>query len=145
MGAGMTTHYYEAAAFARDAHAGQVDKGNCDYFTAHVEEVVRIVREELGGSISDAVVAYLHDVVEDTNIEVSDIADLFGDDIAGHIDAVTRRYGETYVDYIARVKAHGGSAVIVKTADMIEHLNRAGNISESLIRRYANALAVLTS
>jgi len=140
------TGYNEAVALALTAHAGQVDKGGNDYFTAHVEEVVRIVREELGGGIEAAVVAYLHDVVEDSDTTVADIAAQFGDAVAGHVDAMSRRLGEeTYTEFIERVMAHGGIAVTVKTADMIEHLNRAGNIPESLVTRYTKALATLTS
>lgn len=139
------TGYNEAAALSRAAHAGQVDRGGNDYFTAHVEEVVRIVREELGGSIAAAVVAYLHDVVEDTPVTIEEIETKFGAEIAGHVEAVTRKESETYFEFIERVKAYGGDAVTVKTADVLDHLHNGNPIPFSLTERYAKALTMLTS
>lgn len=139
------TGYNEAAALSRSAHAGQVDRAGNDYFTAHVEEVVRIVREELGGSISDAVVAYLHDVVEDSPVTIEEIEAKFGAEVAGHVAAVTRNEGEMYFEFIERAIAHGGSAKTVKTADVLDHLHNGNPIPFSLTERYAKALTMLMS
>lgn len=90
------------------------------------------------------VVAVLHDVVEDTGVTLSEILARFGPDIAIAIDALTRRDGEVYFDYITRVGRHP-LAKQVKIADLKDHLDpaRIGMISESLVRRYAKALTIL--
>lgn len=56
------------------------------------------------------------------------------------VDALTRKRGEAYFDYIERVKARGGHAVEVKRADLIENYKRAW---PSLRKRYAKALLAL--
>jgi (p)ppGpp synthase/HD superfamily hydrolase len=137
------TGYYQAAALSRIAHDGQVDKAGKDYFDTHVENVVKIVREELGGSIRAAAVAFLHDTVEDTAVTLDDIEALFGKEMRDDIDALTRRDGEVYMHYIDRVKARGGHPVMVKHADLLDHIRRKEHISESLLTRYERALVRL--
>lgn len=139
------TGYTEAAHLARQAHAGQVDKGGNDYFATHIESVVRIVREDLGGSIRDAVVAYLHDIVEDTDVTLADIDDLFGAEVAADVDALTRRDSETYAAFIGRVAASSKRARTVKLADILDHLNNGTAIPDSLRKRYEKAAVRLVS
>jgi (p)ppGpp synthase/HD superfamily hydrolase len=135
--------YYQAAALSRIAHDGQVDKAGEDYFAAHVENVVRIVREELGGSARAEAVAFLHDTVEDTAVTLDDIEALFDKAMRDDIDALTRRDGEVYMHYIDRIKARGSRAVMVKHADLLDHIRRKQHISESLLTRYERALVRL--
>lgn len=144
------TGYYQAAALSRVAHDGQVDKAGEDYFSVHIEEVVRIVREELGGSIRAGAVAFLHDTVEDTAVTLDDIDALFGSEMREDIDALSRRRypdgtKEPYMPYIDRIRARGGHAVMVKHADLLDHIRRGENISASLLQRYERALARLLS
>ena len=143
----MTTGYYEAAEMARVMHAGQVDKAGNDYFTAHIEEVVRITREELGGDIRTAVAAYLHDIVEDTSVSIETIIEVFGEDTGADVEALTHRYtdgrGEPYVEYIERIRVRGGRAVIVKHADLLDHLHNGNTIPEKMRAKYVRALAQL--
>lgn len=51
-------------------------------------------------------VAWLHDVVEDTSIELSDLGDEFAPHIVAAVDAITRRVGE------AQPTTTDGSAVM---------------------------------
>lgn len=100
---------------ALDAHAGQVDHGGRPYIL-HVLTVV------LGSQPDEEAmtVAALHDVVEDTSVTLDDLrAHGFGERILAAVDAMTRRDGEVYADYIERV-AGDALARRVKKADL-EH------------------------
>lgn len=48
------------------------------------------------------IVAYLHDIVEDTKITLPTIKNLFGKEICAAVDAMTKREGESRKVYIER-------------------------------------------
>ena len=78
----------EAIDLAVSAHNGQVRRSGEEY-VCHPLHVACILIEI--GMDSDAVVAaLLHDVVEDTDIELAEIARRFGQDVAGLVDGVTK-------------------------------------------------------
>lgn len=56
--------------FAKEAHDGQLDKAHKNYFL-HVEAVVNAVHNE-----KEKMVAYLHDVIEDTKFKKDDLEKL---------------------------------------------------------------------
>ncbi|MEM7058552.1 MAG: HD domain-containing protein [Pseudomonadota bacterium] len=93
------------------AHWGQTDKSGQPYM-AHVVRVASRVAPE------DAqIVALLHDVVEDTQVTLDTIRDVFGTFIADAVDAITRRDGEGHDAYLDRVAANP-LAKAVKIADL---------------------------
>lgn len=140
----MSTYYREASVFARLAHKGQVDKAGLDYFTHHIDPVVRIIREELSGTIADAVVGYLHDVLEDTPTSLQDITEKFGPRIAKDVLTLTRSDGTPYWKYIEDIAEHGSaSARLVKRADLMDHIAKGDAIPASLVKRYTKSLEVL--
>lgn len=100
-----------------------------------------------GGNNSFLYVAYLHDVVEDgyaTFEELRERFDLDNEQMAA-LDAITRRQGEKYFDYIQRVKQNE-MAKIVKLADLQDNINRCSKDLPNrlgLIRRYAKAYGML--
>ena len=47
--------------------------------------------------------AVLHDVVEDSDVGLSRIRYDFGDRVAAAVDALTKREGESYDEYLDRV------------------------------------------
>jgi len=78
----------EAIALAVSAHDGQMRRSGEEY-VCHPLHVACILVEI--GMDSDAVVAgLLHDVVEDTDIELSEISRRFGSDVANLVDGVTK-------------------------------------------------------
>jgi hypothetical protein len=109
----------EAAAIRRArevataAHQGQVDKAGSPYIE-HPAEVAHRVRDE---PATVQVVAWLHDVVEDTPMTVEDVEAIFGSDVSEAVDAISRRKGESGRDYYARVAANP-IALRVKEADL---------------------------
>ena len=129
----------EAAArlIAHLALKGLVDKGGKPAFH-HACRVAAQQKHEPG-----RIVAYLHDLVEDTVITLDDIESAFGPRVRKDVDALTRRPAETYRSYIRRLKAStAGNAVAVKLADLRDHLEpeRLHNLNESMKRRYESAL-----
>lgn len=123
---------------------GRTDKAGVPAFD-HAQRV----RELLASPDSDqaAIVAWLHDLVEDTPLTLPDLEGFgFSPGIIAVVDALTRRAEETYADYIDRV-SRDPVARRVKIADLTDHLTRAhlipGGMKPSLVSRYMLALGRL--
>ena len=123
----------EAREFATQAHGEQM-YGDQPYMT-HVEDVASGFTDPLLQRI-----AYLHDVVEDTGVSLDEIHSNFGPEVGSAIDALTRREGEQYFDFIRRVNEHP-EAKQVKLADLHANLKRQPH--ESLAQRYNKAIDIL--
>lgn len=91
----------KVATYVESMHEGQ-KYGDQDYLGAHILKVVNSVKSA-GGSDLEIVVAYLHDVVEDTEANLLDIETLFGKDVSVAVDAITKRQDEDREDYLNRV------------------------------------------
>jgi (p)ppGpp synthase/HD superfamily hydrolase len=134
----------KALALATAAHTGQADKAGEPY----IGHVLRVADNFRYGT-DLYVAALLHDVVEDTDVTLQYVRSAFGDAVADLVDAETRRndQGETYMDYIARVKASGDDAVALKLADLADNMDpeRSTGRSDSLMKRYEKAVSVLRS
>ena len=136
-----------AASLAKDRHRGQKDKAGKDYFEAHVSKVAELVEQMFGGG-SLPVIAYLHDLLEDTDTLETELREMFPDEIVNAVISLTRGSKESYPEYIQRVK-HNPLAVKVKICDLIQNmdLTRILNPTENDRRRvmkYACALTELT-
>lgn len=84
-------------------------------------------------------VALLHDAIEDGVTTLQGLRDSgVAEDEANALDAITRRKGERYTDYIERV-AQNSLARRVKLADLEENLKRMDADHESLRKRYERA------
>lgn len=134
----------KAIEISTKAHKGQKDKAGKDYIN-HPMAVASMVNED-----NEKIVAYLHDVVEDTNITLADLKEVgFDNDVIEAIDAITKRDGENYDDYIYRV-SHNKIAKQVKIADMTHNsdITRFDNPSQKDIERcekYKKKLKSLSS
>jgi (p)ppGpp synthase/HD superfamily hydrolase len=81
----------EAVSFAARAHRHQLRKDKETPYVAHVFRVSLIVRHVFG--IDDPKVlaaAVLHDAIEDTTTDYDDLAERFGDDVAGWAAALCK-------------------------------------------------------
>ena len=122
-----------AIAIAAIAHDGQVDKGNYDYIyhPLHVMNQMKTKEEKI--------VAILHDVVEDSDITINDLKNCgFSKSVITALEILTRKDGETYFEYIERVRCFS-LAKSVKIADL-EHnmdIRRLSKINTSDTRRLA--------
>jgi (p)ppGpp synthase/HD superfamily hydrolase len=134
----------KAAAFATNAHAGQLDKAGAPYIL-HPERVAAAVASS---GPEAQIVAWLHDVVEDTEVTLAEIEAEFGPVIAKAVDAISKTKNEPLVDYIARV-ATDPLAVIVKHADIAdnsgaERMAKLPPTTQGRLReKYAAATALL--
>ena len=111
-----STDVEAARLLATQAHSGQTDKAGLPYIT-HPERVA--------GRLEDPavqVVGWLHDTVEDTTLTLSEIEAQFGPETATAVDAISRRDGETWNDYLDRVAANP-IARAVKISDLIDNSN----------------------
>lgn len=106
-----------ARVIARLAHKGQ-KYGDHDYFLHHIEGVVGLMSRTAGCTFGHATVAYLHDVLEDTDVTALDLEELgFSEDVIESVKAMTHQKGESYEDYIDRL-VQDKVAAIVKYYDL---------------------------
>lgn len=134
-----------AYALADQAHKGQVDKAGAPYLDHLVTVATNFTCEDLRHTVS-----LLHDILEDTSTTVEDLlAEGFPVVVVDAVSAITKRGGESYDDYLLRVK-NNAIARDVKIADLTHNsqLSRLKNPSQSdyeRVKKYQNALAFLTS
>ncbi|MFC4159504.1 hypothetical protein [Chitinimonas lacunae] len=89
-----------AIALAATLHAGQVDKAGAPYILHPLRLMLRLPDE------AGRIVAVLHDTVEDCGISFDSLrAEGFSEAVIAALDAVTRREGESYEDFIIRAAA----------------------------------------
>lgn len=104
----------EVRAFAKAAHAGQLYDGK-DYFETHVVDVAFRVASCPGTTEEHVMAAYLHDVLEDCDVTLVQVADLLGNDNLIVLDAVlrlTKNPNDHYNDYLAGVTFNPISLVV---------------------------------
>ncbi|MBM6907472.1 HD domain-containing protein [Collinsella intestinalis] len=128
-----------------DAHAGQVDKCGTPY-VFHPYHVAEQMEDEV-----TACVALLHDVAEDTDVTLSDLAREFPAEVIEALRLLTHQPGVPYLDYV-RSLAADPVARAVKRADLRHNMDEtryAGGTqptADALERRrvtYRAALAIL--
>ncbi|QBX32859.1 hypothetical protein Asfd1_233 [Aeromonas phage Asfd_1] len=99
-------HLAKAIEFATLKHTGQFDKGGNPYIL-HPMQLMHWARRA-NEDVDVQILCVLHDVVEDCYEDpldgFSEIAELFGDDMMNLVDNLTKREGEKYEDYLARVE-----------------------------------------
>ena len=135
----------EAEALARTAHAGQTDKSGAPYIH-HVERVVVRV-QEAGAPAQALTVAWLPDIVEDTDTTIDDLAERFDEEVVAAVDALSRRPGEGDA-YFMRVAANP-LAVLVKRAHLADNADPArlerlpDETHLRLVQKYRHVAAML--
>jgi hypothetical protein len=135
----LTPGICEALLRAITAHDGQRDKAG-QPFILHPLQVMFSLKSE-----DEQIAALLHDVAEDTQYTLEDIKAWGFGHLIETLDCLTRRKGEKYGQYIARVRQNR-LAVSVKIADMKHNLSRIGPLPEkerTLADRYNKWLPVL--
>ena len=119
-----------ALEIARKAHIGQVDKAGAPYIN-HPIKVASMVDEP-----DEKMVAYLHDVVEDTDVSLEDLRkEGFDETVIVAIDCITHREGEPRDEYLERVKSNR-LARVVKLADL-KHNSDISRIPNPTEKDYA--------
>lgn len=128
-----------------DAHTGQVDKCGTPY-VFHPYHVAEQMEDEV-----TACVALLHDVAEDTDVTLSDLAREFPAEVIEALRLLTHQPGVPYLDYV-RSLATNPVACAVKRADLRHNMDETRYMggtqppADVLERRrvtYRAALAIL--
>lgn len=101
-----------ARELAVSAHAGQLDKAQVPY----IEHVAWVASHCEPNSI-EQIVAWLHDVVEDTPVTLDDLRAEFPEVVVEAVDAITARPGEARELYYERVRSND-VALVVKHVDV---------------------------
>ncbi|MGT2880286.1 HD domain-containing protein [Streptococcus equinus] len=126
------------------AHKGQVDKAGAPYIL-HPETVASFVTKD-----DEKIVAYLHDVIEDTPCQLRDLENAgFSSEIIKAVDLLTRKTGQSYKQYLKLVKTNE-LARVVKLADLKHNsdLSRLTHVTENDIKRlkkYQDAIVFLST
>lgn len=134
----------KAYEIAKKAHLGQIDKAGEDYIK-HPEKVASFVNSD-----EEKAVAYLHDVIEDTELTLEDLREYgFSEEVLEAVDVITKKKGQDYQTYLNSVKENK-LARVVKLADLRHNsdLTRLINITEKDIERkekYQKAIDFLNS
>lgn len=120
-----------AHALAAGAHAGQVDKQGRPYIE-HPVAVANAVKERWDNPEIVAA-AFLHDVLEDTEVTEETLFDFVGPWVTLFVRDLTRRKGEGYSDYIERLVCDGQTESLkVKLADLKHNTSPERGPSPSL-------------
>ena len=122
--------------FAREAHKG-VRRLSGEPYIMHPIAVAQIACEDIGLGSTGICSALLHDVVEDTDYTVEDIANIFGPKIAQIVDGLTKISGGIFGDK-ASVQAESFKkllltmsedirVILIKISDRLHNMRTLGS------------------
>lgn len=130
-----------ASCLAGQHHIGQF-YGEETYMV-HLYQVYKSVKNA-GGDDEQQAIAWLHDVVEDTSCTYATLLDAgCSIRVIAGVECITKVKGESYEDYIAKVKSNKDS-LFVKKHDTLCNLTQSlkeGNSKR--IKKYAKQLLLL--
>jgi GTP diphosphokinase / guanosine-3',5'-bis(diphosphate) 3'-diphosphatase len=115
-----------ALRFARRVHFGQHRKQTGEQFVQHPIAVADLLTQSgFDGPMISA--AYLHDVVEKTNVDMAEIQERFGPEVAALVDSLSEEpevdgYGARKRALRKRVLESGGDSVIIYAADRVANM-----------------------
>ena len=111
----------DAILLATEAHRGQKDKAGLPYILHPLRAMSFFVLPE---EEEERMVAVMHDLVEDTEVTLAylQVHAGYSRPVCDAVNALTRRPGESYMQYIERV-AQNPLATKVKLADLRDNLD----------------------
>jgi guanosine-3',5'-bis(diphosphate) 3'-pyrophosphohydrolase len=122
----------DALSLAHQAHAGYVR--NASGGRPYIDHPVAVAELLEGRGFGEEVLAaaLLHDVVEDSEIEVPEVRERFGDEVAGLVEALTEDetiepYEERKEEHRRRVAAAGPEALAIYAADKLTNVSMLRN------------------
>ena len=140
----MSQYLHKAIIIACEAHQGQSSINGEPYILHPLRLLIKVKSNE------ERIIAILHDVIEKTNISLADLKNKgFDQNIISSIDSLSRRRGESYVDYIGRLMQNRIS-VKIKLLDLADNIkkhseNNDYGIYDVKINQYKNALKQIRS
>jgi (p)ppGpp synthase/HD superfamily hydrolase len=133
----------DAVSIAARAHRGQKDKAGAPYLLHPLRMMLRMDTE------AAMMAAVLHDVVEDTEWTLERLREAgFSDEVLEAVDCLTHREGESYQQFVERVRTNP-IARQVKIADLednmnVRRINQLGPRDLERLEKYHRAWRVLT-
>lgn len=138
----------DALMLAAHAHEGQKDKAGMPYLT-HILRMVTMALNA-GGDPNLPIVVALHDIVEDSVLSFDDLRSHgFSETVVDAVEALTRRDGESYPDFIQRCIAAGDLVRDAKQIDIEDNMQPArlagldGETRRRLGAKYVAALRAI--
>jgi len=132
----MSKQLTKAETLAGLAHSGQFRR---DGVTPYIEHPTAVASRCAGEK--PKIVAWLHDVLEDTNVKRCDLVDMgFDEDIIIALELLTHDKEVSYADYLHKLKGNT-LARQVKLMDMVSNL--FDDPTARQVRKYAEGLTVL--
>lgn len=130
----------KAKEFATSKHEGQFRKfGKVAYIT-HPANVAEIV-DKFGGSPEMVAAAWLHDVVEESNVSLDEIKKLFGENVASLVKELTNptdldksKKGQYLLD---KMNTMSSDALTIKLADRLSNVSDFATAKPSFVQKYA--------
>lgn len=123
--------------FAKSAHKG-IRRRSGEPYIMHPLAVARIVSSEIGMGSTSICSALLHDVVEDTDYTVEDIANLFGPKIAQIVEGLTKISGGVFAEHISAqaenfrklvlTMSEDIRVILIKIADRLHNMRTLGSL-----------------
>jgi GTP diphosphokinase / guanosine-3',5'-bis(diphosphate) 3'-diphosphatase len=115
-----------ALRFARRVHLGQHRKQTGEQFVEHPIAVARLL-SDAGYDSGLLAAAYLHDVVEKTDVELDEIRERFGPAVADLVDSLTENpaiqgYVERKRTLRGRILEAGRDPVVIYAADRVANM-----------------------
>lgn len=132
----------QAMRMAYNAHHGQLDKGGIPYIF-HPYHLAEQMPDEY-----TTCVALLHDVVEDTDVTLKQLSEIFPKEVVDAVALMTHSADTDYLTYVKAIKQNP-IAKIVKLADLKHNSDetRLDEPDEAALRRwnekYSKALEIL--
>ena len=133
--------FLEAFEFAEKAHRGQFRKDGVTPYIAHPIEAVKILTS-LHADEETILSALLHDVPEDTEHDISEIKQFFGDKVAFLVDGITKLSKVHYqhdmparqIESLKKLFLHCGEdlrVILVKLADRLHNMRTLQYVKEA--------------
>jgi len=148
----------KAREFAKKHHAGQFYDKDKDYFTYHIEPVVKKLEGLIKGLDSEISMVYdsdviypamyLHDVIEDTKVTEEDLAKEFSKDVVTAVMALTHSPNQEYYEYIIKI-SHIIQYSLMKAADLSLNIDtgnenpRKNGYEKQRLQKYKLAFVLL--
>lgn len=137
----------KAADLAKEKFKHIKRKDGKPYFS-HLEAVANIIDDdyynlipaearEVWSELRMLVIAvgYLHDIIEDTDVTMQDLADMgFPPLVYETVEILSRRKGETYFDFIMRINDSGAFCIAAKAVKLADLRHNMSDLSEGSMK-----------
>ncbi len=138
----LTSMVDKAEFLASKYHLYQVDKAGRPYIEHSRAVAASLIDEDC------KITALIHDIVEDTDIDIELLKSNFSERVVNAVLLLTRQEGEDYFEYVKRL-SENPIAKAVKRSDLLHNmdLNRLKNPTEkdfARVEKYKKAMVILS-